>query len=418
MKLVQWVALVLGVVPQVLASKKSDNVQLSVVELDKTAGKNNETISYNQAYIYLSKKFGTDDNVSIGSGGDDIKDTIDMINQHFSIEETSSLPKLIITIDGSIDEDKDQESHQNIESLSFGKPTFSINSGKSHKLLKKIGKNLQKNQKYTKIQLSNELTLLSKDKLLSRFIEGDFFELSSNNQWTYNQDKLEALHSDEDDYSENTKNQLKLINDPMFKHEIIQLMKLNQVQFNPSDHLLMNLNGLLSIGKKIDFNSHSYQVAKQTLINVISKLQSDFDITLLITNNKQENSKYSCHLNKRNGQLNNLFKKSVGSICFISEEACNKDTNDCSNHGKCVKSAISDCWSCKCSPTIDKSTNSKTYWAGSTCSKRDVSSQANLLLWTGLGLFLLIVGGIQFLYSVGNENLPGILDAATNPKKN
>ncbi len=49
--------------------------------------------------------------------------------------------------------------------------------------------------------------------------------------------------------------------------------------------------------------------------------------------------------------------------------------------------------------------------------RKDVSFEFNLFLWFGIVLILLVVGGVQLLYSVGSEELPGILSAATHVKK-
>lgn len=381
MKLTNWVAIALGVVPHVLANSP----QLSIVELDKSDTQS-QTISYNQAWIYLARKFGIDEYVSLGEVDEA---TIDMINNQQVAQST--LPKLILTIDGFVGEDFT--------------PSYKVDSEDSHSILTRISTIVNKYQNYNKIDLSPEFTLFSNTTDIPSFD-------STTAQWIEKQEELELLNEDYNNYND-LEPSLKLINDGFFKHEMIQLTKLQHLELN-EDILLGNLHCLLSLGKKIDFDSASYLSAKQTLVNVLNDLKEKYDITLLVTDNTEE--KDFNQFSKRNAELAEVFQKS-SSGCFSSEDACIKDTNSCSSHGTCIKSKLSDCWSCKCQATVDKSKRTQ-YWAGATCSKQDISSQANLLFWTGLGLVLLMVGGVQFLYSVGNEKLPGILDAATAPKKN
>ena len=48
---------------------------------------------------------------------------------------------------------------------------------------------------------------------------------------------------------------------------------------------------------------------------------------------------------------------------------------------------------------------------------KDVSVEANLFLWTSIALVVILVGGIQLMFGIGNDPLPGVLDAATIPKR-
>ena len=49
--------------------------------------------------------------------------------------------------------------------------------------------------------------------------------------------------------------------------------------------------------------------------------------------------------------------------------------------------------------------------------QKDVSVEANLFLWTSIALVVILVGGIQLMFGIGNDPLPGVLDAATIPKR-
>lgn len=95
--------------------------------------------------------------------------------------------------------------------------------------------------------------------------------------------------------------------------------------------------------------------------------------------------------------------------CFASEAACITDTSSCSSHGQC--SNVNGCWKCVCSST--KVNDQTTWWTGDSCSKVDYSAQFNLLFWTGLIIIGGFVGGVKLLYSVGEEEMPGVLKAAT-----
>lgn len=108
-----------------------------------------------------------------------------------------------------------------------------------------------------------------------------------------------------------------------------------------------------------------------------------------------------------------VFNKATG--CFTNEESCQVSTSNCNSHGVCTK-VKAKCWQCLCSASFDKEKSKTTKWSGLDCGKKDVSSEAHLLLWTTLSLLVAFAGGIKLLVSVGSESLPGVLDAATTKK--
>lgn len=92
---------------------------------------------------------------------------------------------------------------------------------------------------------------------------------------------------------------------------------------------------------------------------------------------------------------------------FGSQEQCEELTNSCSGRGECVKTPNG--FKCACKAT--KKDDYTYYWGGNDCSKRDVSWQFNLLVWTTLGIVFAAVFGVSAMVSVGNSPLPGILNA-------
>ena len=63
------------------------------------------------------------------------------------------------------------------------------------------------------------------------------------------------------------------------------------------------------------------------------------------------------------------------STCFETEEACNDGTNSCSGRGTCssASKAGRTCFVCACEVTTDDE-GRRTWWAGDSCEKRDVST--------------------------------------------
>ncbi|KAF3482046.1 uncharacterized protein GIQ15_04805 [Arthroderma uncinatum] len=120
-------------------------------------------------------------------------------------------------------------------------------------------------------------------------------------------------------------------------------------------------------------------------------------------------------------------------ICYAKNETCMERTNSCSGHGSCYlkrstsKNSTSsdtkgdDCYACKCHRTVVSTTKdgqTKTVqWGGPDCSKRDVSMQ----FWLIGGISLLLVMGVGYgigmLFSIGEEELPGVLSAGVAPPK-
>jgi len=113
---------------------------------------------------------------------------------------------------------------------------------------------------------------------------------------------------------------------------------------------------------------------------------------------------------------------SIFGICHENENVCIQATNNCSSHGSCVESAASNgCWACLCKPSIktvgDGKGRQTTYWAGEQCQKKDISVPFHLFFWFTISLVLTIVLGVKLLWSVGDEEMGGVLGSGVTPIK-
>jgi hypothetical protein len=125
-------------------------------------------------------------------------------------------------------------------------------------------------------------------------------------------------------------------------------------------------------------------------------------------------------------------EKGSGRIpnCFLSANSCETRTNSCSGgHGKCINRYKDQpnheaCFACHCMSTVVRdgsepgAIGEKTIrWGGNMCQKKDVS----IPFWLLTGFTIAIVGMITFaislLYSVGEEQLPGVIGAGVSRSK-
>jgi len=58
-----------------------------------------------------------------------------------------------------------------------------------------------------------------------------------------------------------------------------------------------------------------------------------------------------------------------------------------------------------------------TYWAGEECQKIDVSTPFHLFFWFVVGMVLTVVLGVRMLWSVGEEEMGGVLGSGVSPVK-
>lgn len=171
-----------------------------------------------------------------------------------------------------------------------------------------------------------------------------------------------------------------------FERITIKNRDINELEFGDDISLFK------SLGFSQPLNSNDvfyFNIEDESIIDDLMDLKDKFSIILINLDNK-------------------LLKRDNAS-CFETEEACQIGTLNCNSHGICSKMS-SKCWSCICSSSFNKTTSKTTNWSGYDCSKKDVSSVANLLLWSSITIFFMFAGGVKFLMSIGDEPLPGILD--------
>ncbi|KAK1827418.1 hypothetical protein QBC39DRAFT_314860 [Podospora conica] len=114
--------------------------------------------------------------------------------------------------------------------------------------------------------------------------------------------------------------------------------------------------------------------------------------------------------------------------CFRSKNTCEEVTKNCTGHGVCMDryggaDDKSGCFVCACKATILEAGNEKgqgrktKQWGGNKCQKEDISVQ----FWLIFGFTITIIGAVGFaiglLYSVGDEQLPGVIGAGVSRSK-
>ncbi|KDN49246.1 hypothetical protein K437DRAFT_255377 [Tilletiaria anomala UBC 951] len=101
--------------------------------------------------------------------------------------------------------------------------------------------------------------------------------------------------------------------------------------------------------------------------------------------------------------------------CFPNKSDLFKATAECSGRGDAVERNFAGrkCYRCVC--RVIRTDTSVTYWAGEACQKIDVSSPLILLASTTVVLLLLVAGSITYLFSEGNQKLPGTLASISLP---
>ncbi|KAK7202631.1 hypothetical protein BZA70DRAFT_292147 [Myxozyma melibiosi] len=187
-------------------------------------------------------------------------------------------------------------------------------------------------------------------------------------------------------------------------------------------------NGLNSVMLKYGTDSMQYQVGSALFAKLLQKLaletspSTPITAVLLPGGEKQQVSskKAKRSLEARAfGDQHSSPALSVGILAeadsYTTQEECEIMTNYCSGgHGYCMEMYGQEGYfGCQCISTYDETTRQRTYWAGDYCQKYDVSVPFNIFFW-GLILSLLFVGFmIKAMVSMGAEELPAVLAAAT-----
>lgn len=384
-----------------------------------------KTVFMKTALLYLADKFGLGDYYNLGSESEPIK----FIEAHRKTESTK--PALLILMKGvdtpsAILGDRtpsfkiDMKRHNS--SRCFMKSLFEIfpeqfakasNTSHIYHLTEEI--------KYV-LTGENQLSGHKQDDLSHDFKD---FHHKLPQKWSFMVDSISSKQNviKELDYS------LQLVNDKFYISELMQLLKFSSKYTNLNEELkilipafvVANLDSLFSLGSKVGYGARTYKVAKAALVGSIETLRNTFDITVVAFGPEHKQTGDLKDINKRSKALNELFsdfskrESTPDSNCFSDESKCQTSTDNCNEHGACTE-VRSMCWQCLCSPSYNKITSRTTKWAGYDCSKKDIAAQSQLLLWTSVALLVTLVGSVKLLLNIGNDSLPGVLEAATSRK--
>lgn len=396
MKFVNVLSWSLLAIPTVIASNSAEKE--AIVYLLNYPHDKKVNLSKKESLIYINSFLNVDQSFTKLEDNNDLIDLISDVYLGFAVSKPD---KLVIAIEG--------------DDLELGNPTFKS----KHLPFKKVTKTI-KHLEGQKFKLTPEMTYVT---------DNDNEDKSIVQYFQYFDHRLDSIWKN---FTEHHKQEIQgysPTNDKNFINELSQLIHLfnRETQYEEcfrvaegdglaeanadskcsgsSEVFFVELSSLLSIKRKIGHDAQTYIHSKQALSSLIEKLGEKYQV-LVIT---YPNSKELPHLNKRAIEL------SSKSFQYGNEVACEVATNNCNSHGKCRKNG--EYWSCLCEPSFNKTTSKTTTWVGYDCSKKDVSVEANLFLWTTIALVVLLVGGIKLMFSIGDQPLPGVLDAATVPKK-
>ncbi|KAK9462828.1 uncharacterized protein V1516DRAFT_634289 [Lipomyces oligophaga] len=185
-------------------------------------------------------------------------------------------------------------------------------------------------------------------------------------------------------------------------------------------------NSLNSIKLQDGAESNKYIIASSLFSNLLNKLVLETSPSVPVTAVLLPGGpKAAVKKSKRDvsasafGDQHSSPAISVGILAespsYTTQEECEIMTNYCSNgHGYCTEMYGQEGYfGCQCISTYDETTRQRTYWAGDYCQKYDVSVPFNIFFW-GLIVTLLFVGFIiKAMVSMGSEELPAVLAAAT-----
>jgi hypothetical protein len=105
---------------------------------------------------------------------------------------------------------------------------------------------------------------------------------------------------------------------------------------------------------------------------------------------------------------------------YRSVDACMKTTGNCTGHGECknLGAGGDTTFGCVCNkPEVRKNSDGSkktTYYGGSACQKKDLTTPLWLLAGTTIFLISVVSAGIALLYSIGTEELPSVIGAGVS----
>ena len=388
---------------QVHAALSLNNVAFCYSDLASKAAETH-VMEAREYMMYIADELGISDFYTLGKLSKEQLLSID--EAHDATQGNEGKPRMLVAVKGVT------EPKAFVPKL----PQIEIEGADSHSEWKDIfelfPKQLKAKNGYFMYTPSPEITMLSHSSD-EKLVEA-FRDLNSAHNEFQTSFRLGESHKDYQKIlktSVDTRS-LRHVNDKIFLYELKQILYLALHPLQNEDGIIfMNINSLSSVGQKVGWPSKTYKLAKLLLADAFVNLSKNYRVSLMVLPS-QEEDRYK--VQKRDKELQDIFSEdeSKKESCFSSEENCEKFTSRCRSHGKCIKSGS--CWSCKCSPTNNTTTGKTTFWAGSDCSKKDISSEANLFLWSAIALSICIVYAIKLLVNAGNEDLPGVLGAVSN----
>ncbi|TVY42275.1 putative endoplasmic reticulum membrane protein [Lachnellula occidentalis] len=108
----------------------------------------------------------------------------------------------------------------------------------------------------------------------------------------------------------------------------------------------------------------------------------------------------------------------VPPVCHSSNDTCTSATNSCSGRGRCFQKSAT-CFTCGCAAQNETShTVMRTsYYGGSACQKKDVSTSFWLIATSSIVMMGLMGWAIGMLFSIGEEKLPGVIGAGVSSNR-
>lgn len=392
----------------------ASSASAAVYELSHSHGANDVSASFKASQLYLADKLDLGDFFVVDESD------IETLNTLHHKESESSRPKLLIELRG-VDTPSDFFESQGLA------PSFSVKDhvkafadNTVHKLASMLASNSDNSGA---AHLTKEIKAVAPKESISELKES-FHQFEDTMVAAWKQFTSKSDHHKRDQRLLDLGLQdsgLKLVNDKNFINDLASLMNLKACEVAEKTVLFVKSMSLLSIGRKIGYDTKTYKLSKKALGDVLLELQKKFDVTIIAVGlDSVLHEDQQAALEKRDAELESLFttfdKRTTSGACFSDEEACNKATSNCSSHGLC-KESKKGCWQCACKATYDKEKSKTTKWSGFDCGKKDISATAHLLLWTSVGLILSLAAGVRLLTSIGNDPLPGVLEAATQVKK-
>ncbi|KAJ3299111.1 hypothetical protein HDU79_000070 [Rhizoclosmatium sp. JEL0117] len=186
-----------------------------------------------------------------------------------------------------------------------------------------------------------------------------------------------------------------------------------------SDYFSVSMTRLNNIYEVYGKESAQFQSSAKVLKEVVSKVIDTFhnlypegQVQIIAL------APSSSSVSKRDIAIPDLDRRLavVNPACPLYFQDCMTLNSNCSNHGTCTqmrnpRNSNQTCFFCSCytnntddnGELIIGGSHRKVLWAGPQCAKQDISADFHLLLWTTVGLTVVMIFVVGLLASVGSE---------------